>query len=404
MFPDGTNVEFVEVETPRTLRILIWERGVGPTTSSGTGSCAALVAAAAFGGAERDAEVIAPGGTQRVEWTDDGVYLTGWAEVICEGTWLRQIPAYFLQLDVRAKTDNDRVGAARRRAEYSQVHLCAGICIDSKELTAATLTAAHMQAVVMKDLSPDDRPREKLLRHGTAALGDNELVALVLGSGCRRAGALRWPTSCCDARGGLHGLARSTCERSGAGRRASVRRRRRRSSPRWNWDAGRSRTHRARASSCERRATRQRICCRHSDRGRSSSSASCCSTPSTGCCAPRWWRSGTLNATVVEPRDVFREAMLGAAAAVVVFHNHPSGDPSPSPDDVELTRRLAAAGALMGIDVVDHIVLGDARYCSFKEMGRSARCRAFCISTASPASPATWCSARFSMPGCRSTS
>jgi DNA repair protein RadC len=78
---------------------------------------------------------------------------------------------------------------------------------------------------------------------------------------------------------------------------------------------------------------------------------------------------GTLNATVVEPRDVFREAMLGAAAAVVVFHNHPSGDPSPSPDDAALTDRLAAAGKLMGIDVMDHIILGDARYCSFKEMG-----------------------------------
>jgi DNA repair protein RadC len=80
--------------------------------------------------------------------------------------------------------------------------------------------------------------------------------------------------------------------------------------------------------------------------------------------------AGTLNTTVVQPRDVFREAMLGAAAAVVVFHNHPSGDPTPSPDDVELTRRLAAAGALMGIDLVDHIVLGDVRYCSFKEMGK----------------------------------
>jgi DNA repair protein RadC len=66
---------------------------------------------------------------------------------------------------------------------------------------------------------------------------------------------------------------------------------------------------------------------------------------------------------------VFREAMLNAAAAIVVFHNHPSGDPSPSPDDIALTRRLAAVGDLMGITVVDHIVLGDARYCSFKEMG-----------------------------------
>ena len=92
MFQGGTNVEFAQVETPESVRILIWERGVGPTSSSGTGSCAALVAAAAFGGAARDAEVIAPGGAQRVEWRDDNVYLTGWAEVIFEGDWFRALP------------------------------------------------------------------------------------------------------------------------------------------------------------------------------------------------------------------------------------------------------------------------------------------------------------------------
>jgi diaminopimelate epimerase len=92
LFPEGTNVEFAEVEAPDRVRILIWERGVGPTSSSGTGSCAALVAAASFGGAARAADVIAPGGSQRVEWLADSVYLTGWAEVVCEGTWLRQIP------------------------------------------------------------------------------------------------------------------------------------------------------------------------------------------------------------------------------------------------------------------------------------------------------------------------
>jgi diaminopimelate epimerase len=91
-FPAGTNVEFAEVEAPDRIRILIWERGVGPTSSSGTGSCAALVAAAAHGGAARAADVVAPGGTQRVEWRHDSVYLTGWAEVLCEGEWLRQIP------------------------------------------------------------------------------------------------------------------------------------------------------------------------------------------------------------------------------------------------------------------------------------------------------------------------
>ena len=58
--------------------------------SSGTGSCASLIAAAAFGGAARDAEVIAPGGRQRVEWRDDSVYLTGWAEVVLDGQWLRE--------------------------------------------------------------------------------------------------------------------------------------------------------------------------------------------------------------------------------------------------------------------------------------------------------------------------
>jgi len=91
-FPDATNVEFATVERPGTIRIRIWERGVGPTTSSGTGTCASLVAAATFGGASRDAEVIAPGGAQRVEWRDDSVYLTGWAEVLGDGEWFRALP------------------------------------------------------------------------------------------------------------------------------------------------------------------------------------------------------------------------------------------------------------------------------------------------------------------------
>ena len=88
MFPAGTNVEFAHVETPNRVRILIWERGVGPTTSSGTGTCASAVAAAAHGGAAREVDVVAPGGTQRVEWRSEGVYLTGWAEIVLDGDWL----------------------------------------------------------------------------------------------------------------------------------------------------------------------------------------------------------------------------------------------------------------------------------------------------------------------------
>lgn len=87
-FPEGSNVELAEVEHAGRVRILIWERGVGPTEASGTGACAAAVAAMTYGGAARDVEVVSPGGTQRVEWTAGGLFLTGWAEVILEASWL----------------------------------------------------------------------------------------------------------------------------------------------------------------------------------------------------------------------------------------------------------------------------------------------------------------------------
>jgi diaminopimelate epimerase len=89
MFPAGTNVEFAHIEAADRVRILIWERGVGPTQASGTGASASGVAAAAHGGAARAVDIVAPGGTQRVEWRDEGVYLTGWAELVFEGHFLR---------------------------------------------------------------------------------------------------------------------------------------------------------------------------------------------------------------------------------------------------------------------------------------------------------------------------
>jgi diaminopimelate epimerase len=88
-FPEGTNVELATLEAPNRVRILIWERGVGPTEASGTGACAAAVAAIRFGHAPRDLQVVSPGGTQRVEWQDDGLYLTGWAEIVADSRWLR---------------------------------------------------------------------------------------------------------------------------------------------------------------------------------------------------------------------------------------------------------------------------------------------------------------------------
>ena len=86
-FPEGANVEIAAVEAPDLVRILIWERGVGPTLASGTGARAAAVAASMHGGAGRDVRVVSPGGSQRVEWREDGLFLTGWAEVVLRGAW-----------------------------------------------------------------------------------------------------------------------------------------------------------------------------------------------------------------------------------------------------------------------------------------------------------------------------
>ncbi|HET7694198.1 MAG TPA: diaminopimelate epimerase [Vicinamibacterales bacterium] len=87
-FPQGTNVELASVEPPNRVRILIWERGVGPTEASGTGACAAAVAAMSYGGAPRDVQVASPGGEQRVEWNSAGLFLTGWAEIVFDGRWI----------------------------------------------------------------------------------------------------------------------------------------------------------------------------------------------------------------------------------------------------------------------------------------------------------------------------
>jgi DNA repair protein RadC len=220
----------------------------------------------------------------------------------------------------------------------------------------------------MKELTPDDRPREKLLRHGPAALGDNELVALLLGSGFRGRGALTVANDLLRERGGLHGLLRSTptdlAHVSGVGAAkaaqllAAV-------------ELGRRTLSSAPSARVQLRTARD---------------AATYLLPLYGAKAVEQFgvvlldskhrvmktaivASGTLNSTIVEPRDVFREALVAGAAAVVAFHNHPSGDPTPSPDDVELTRRLAAAGILMAVNLVDHIVLGDVRYCSLREAG-----------------------------------
>lgn len=76
---------------------------------------------------------------------------------------------------------------------------------------------------------------------------------------------------------------------------------------------------------------------------------------------------GGLDNTVVHPREVFRKAIQRSASAVILVHNHPSGDPTPSPEDIAVTRRVIEAGRIVGVDVLDHIVIGDGRYVSLRE-------------------------------------
>lgn len=78
---------------------------------------------------------------------------------------------------------------------------------------------------------------------------------------------------------------------------------------------------------------------------------------------------GSLNASIVHPREVFKEGLRRSAASIICFHNHPSGDPTPSREDIEVTKRLVEAGKIIGIDVLDHIVIGDRSYVSLKEKG-----------------------------------
>lgn len=212
----------------------------------------------------------------------------------------------------------------------------------------------------------DDRPREKLARAGVDALGDNELLALVIGAGTKARSALTVAQDVIAVADGLAGVARlgmDELERVagiGASRAARVlaavelgRRTLIRDSP----DRPRFSTPRDVADYLMPRFGRyvvERMGVMLLDQKHRLMRTTIVST-------------GTVDATVAEPRDVFRVAVAASAAAVVVFHNHPSGDPTPSMLDRLLTRRMDQAGETLGIELADHIILGDGMYFSFKE-------------------------------------
>lgn len=78
---------------------------------------------------------------------------------------------------------------------------------------------------------------------------------------------------------------------------------------------------------------------------------------------------GTINTSLVHPREIFKRALLNNASNIIVAHNHPSGDPNPSKEDIQITERLKEAGNLLGINLLDHIIVGEDKYISLKEKG-----------------------------------
>ena len=220
----------------------------------------------------------------------------------------------------------------------------------------------------MKTVAPHDRPREKLQRLGASALGDNELVAIVLGHGQPRASALDLANAVLVAVDGVDGLSRARPDDLtriagiGPARAAQVLA---------AVELGRrtlTRVGRERVQLKTPRGTAELLLPQYGSRAVEQFGVVLLDTKH------RVLRTtvvsvGTLDASIVHPREIFREATAAGAAALVLFHNHPSGDPEPSAEDVLLTRRLIAAGVLMGIDVIDHVILAGVRFCSLKEKG-----------------------------------
>jgi len=224
-------------------------------------------------------------------------------------------------------------------------------------------------ALRIHDLPPDERPRERLARLGAAALSSEELLALLLGSGTIGESALDRARKILAAHGGLSGLASLSGaelrrERGIKGARACAI---------------------AAALEIGRRLAVETTSSRDllnepgvvKDYLRLARGAG--NQERTGALYlnarnrlirddPEIYR-GTLDRAVVEPREILKRALLANAAGVILYHNHPSGDPTPSREDREFTRRLSSAAEAVGIRLLDHVIVGHAGAVSFREAG-----------------------------------
>lgn len=220
----------------------------------------------------------------------------------------------------------------------------------------------------IKDWPEDDRPREKLLSRGGGALSDAELLAILLRTGQKGASALDHGRALIEAFGNFRNLATAgvgdLCKVKGLGPAKAaqvlaaleIAKRYGEHSFRPGEPfrgSGDVYAHFRERLASEKREHFYAVLLDNKHRKIREVAVS----------------QGSLTASIVHPRDVFAPVVREAAAAVVFVHNHPSGDPTPSKEDIEITRRLREVGDLMGVRVLDHIVVGRGRYVSFVDDG-----------------------------------
>jgi DNA repair protein RadC len=222
--------------------------------------------------------------------------------------------------------------------------------------------------VRIRELPPQERPRERMLSAGAQSLSNAELLAVLLRTGTMSESAVRLAERLLAQAGGLRGLAAMNAERLmrirgiGAAKAMQVQagielgRRLARSA------AGDKVTIRSPRDAAELLMDEMRFL-------RKEHFVCLFLNTKNHLIGKETLSIGSLDASIVHPREVFRAAIERGSASILCLHNHPSGDPAPSREDIDLTVRLAEAGKLLGIDLLDHIVIGDSRWISFREEG-----------------------------------
>ncbi|MBO8126191.1 MAG: DNA repair protein RadC [Firmicutes bacterium] len=225
-----------------------------------------------------------------------------------------------------------------------------------------------MSGLSIKSKPVEERPREKLFFHGEEALDVAELLAVVIGTGNRGASALDLANRLLAHFGDLAGLAR--VEASEVAMLAGI-------GPAKAAQVVAALALGKRISKLQARpkqiiaSPREAFSYLWSDLRFQTREIFRCLVMDTKnqILANELVSIGTLNSSLVHPREVFKPAIARSAAGVILAHNHPSGDPAPSEEDIALTKRLAECGKLLGIKVLDHIIVGDNTFVSLREKG-----------------------------------